>query len=55
MSKAICEMNNEELASEYLYCVVASQDTALDVDNRAYFRDRAEVVKKYMNEQEHLV
>lgn len=51
MQKAVCEMTKEELREEYLYCVVASQESALDVDNRRYFRDRAEIVKRYLEEE----
>ena len=50
MGKAICEMTLEELNEEYLYCVVASQDVALDAGNRRYFRDRANVVKRYIED-----
>ena len=52
MVKAICEMTKEELALEYLYCVNASDESSLSADNRRYYRDRAEVVKKYINELE---
>ena len=54
MQKAICEMSKEELSEEYLYCVVASQESALDADIRRYFRDRAEVVKRYLEKEKEL-
>lgn len=49
--KAICEMTLEELKEEYLYCVVASGDEALEADNRRYYHDRAEAVKRHIEEQ----
>ena len=49
--KAICEMNSEELASEYLYCINAADEDIFDPETQRYFRDRAEVVKKYIQTQ----
>lgn len=50
--KATCEMTLEELKDEYLYCVVASGEEALDADDRRYFHDRAEVIKQHIRERE---
>lgn len=43
--KAICEMTKDELASEYLYCLCASEDELLDDTERSHYRRRADVVK----------
>lgn len=54
--KAICEMTKDELMSEYLYCLNASEDELLDVTERSHYRRRADVVKmqimqnRYMSE-----
>lgn len=42
--KAICEMTQEELACEYLYCINASEDEVLDVAERNHYRRRADAV-----------
>jgi hypothetical protein len=46
--KAICEMNTAELSAEYEYCSTAAESEALAPDLRRYFRDRAAVVKNYI-------
>lgn len=43
--KAICEMTKDELMSEYLYCLNASEDESLDDTERSHYRRRADVVK----------
>lgn len=43
--KAICEMSKDELMSEYLYCLNASEDDSLDIIERSHYRGRADVVK----------
>ena len=54
--KAICEMTKDELMSEYLYCLNASEDEVLDTAERNHYRRRADVVKmqimqnRYMSE-----
>lgn len=54
--KAICEMTKDELMSEYLYCLNASEDEVLDDAERNHYRRRADVVKmqimqnRYMSE-----
>ena len=50
--KAICEMNTEELAEEYEYCMKSAESEALAPDLQRYFRDRASVIKKYMDNAE---
>lgn len=46
MNKAICEMTLEELREEYLFCVCAAQEEALERSERRYFYDRAIAVKQ---------
>lgn len=48
--KAICEMNTGELAEEYEYCMKSAESEALAPDLQRYFRDRAAVVKKHLDE-----
>ena len=48
--KAICEMTKDELASELLYCLRASEEDVLSLEERSHYRRRAEVVKQYMIE-----
>lgn len=43
--KAICEMSKDELMSEYLYCLNASEDDTLDDTERRHYRRRADAVK----------
>lgn len=43
--KAICEMSKDELMSEYLYCLNASEKELLHVTERSHYRRRADVVK----------
>ena len=50
--KAICEMNTGELAEEYEYCMKSAESEALAPDLQRYFRDRASVIKKYMDNAE---
>lgn len=50
--KAICEMNTAELTAEYEYCSASAKSEVLAPDLRTYFRDRAAVIKKYMDNPE---
>ena len=51
--KAICEMSTTELAKEYEYCMKSAEAfETLAPDLQRYFRDRAAVVKKYMDNSE---
>lgn len=50
--KAICEMNTAELSAEYEYCSTAAESEALAPDLQRYFRDRATVIRKYMDNSE---
>lgn len=50
--KAICEMNTAELSAEYEYCSTAAESEALAPDLQRYFRDRASVIRKYMDNAE---
>ena len=50
MSKAICEMTLAELMDEYSFCIIRSQNDSLDADIRNYYRDRANVIEKYIQE-----
>lgn len=50
--KAICEMSTAELAEEYEYCSTAAESEALAPDLQRYFRDRATVIRKHMDDSE---
>lgn len=50
--KAICEMSTAELAEEYEYCMKSAEGYDFAPDLQKYFRDRAAVVKKYMDDLE---
>ena len=48
--KAICEMTKDELVSELLYCLRASEEDVLCPEERSHYRRRADVIKEYMIE-----
>lgn len=48
--KAICDMTKSELASEYLYCLQASNDDILDPEMRSHYRHRVNAIYEYILE-----
>lgn len=46
--KAICEMSKDELASEYLYCLNASEEELLSPEERSHYRRRADVIREHI-------